>query len=73
MNARAASQPQRIPPPGAAADWTIPQAWADYTAKEHAIWDQLFARQSALLAGRATPAFLEGLEVLRLSHPGVPD
>ncbi len=61
------------PPPGAATDWTIPQDWAAYTPDEHAMWDRLFHRQSGLLPGRATPAFLEGLDVLRLSKPGVPD
>ena len=61
------------PPPGAAADWTIAQSWSDYTAEEHAIWDTLFARQSALLTGRAAPEFLAGLDMLHLSRPGIPD
>ena len=61
------------PPPGAAADWTVPQRWADYTPAEHAVWDTLFARQTALLPGRAHPAFLAGLDVLKLSKPGIPD
>lgn len=61
------------PPPGAGPDWTIPQAWESYTAEEHALWDQLFARQSKLLQGRVTEAFLQGLDVLRLSHAGIPD
>jgi len=61
------------PPAGAAPDWTIPQAWTDYTAAEHAIWDKLFQRQVAMLPGRATAAFLKGLDVLRLSRPGVPE
>src|SRR5687767_12496755 len=57
------------PPPGAAADWTIPQAWSDYTPAEHAMWDRLFERQSAMLPGRVVPAFLDGLDVLRMSKP----
>jgi phenylalanine-4-hydroxylase len=61
------------PPAGAAADWTIPQRWADYTAEEHATWDRLFARQTAMLQGRAAQAFLDGLDVLQLSRPGIPD
>jgi len=61
------------PPPGAAADWTIPQAWADYSAAEHAMWDRLFERQSSSLGDRAAPAFLHGLEALRLSERGIPD
>ena len=71
INAQAAKTSQ--PPPGAAADWTIPQAWPSYTADEHAMWDTLFARQAAMLEGRAVPAFLRGLDVLRLSKPGIPD
>lgn len=61
------------PPPGAAADWTIPQDWAHYTAEEHATWDTLFARQATLLPGRASEAYLRGLDVLKLSKPGIPD
>lgn len=61
------------PPAGAGADWTIPQGWEDYSSAEHAIWDTLYARQLALLPGRASAAFLHGLEVLRLSDAGIPD
>lgn len=60
-------------PPAAAADWTVAQHWNAYTPQEHATWDTLFARQSALLSGRASNAFLRGLDVLRLSKPGIPD
>ncbi|MBB5985152.1 phenylalanine 4-monooxygenase [Sphingobium lignivorans] len=61
------------PPPGAAPDWTIAQNWSSYSAQDHAIWDRLFARQSAQLPGRACEAYLRGLDVLRLSRPGIPD
>ncbi|MBL8650563.1 MAG: phenylalanine 4-monooxygenase [Sphingopyxis sp.] len=61
------------PPPGAAADWTISQNWDAFTADEHAMWDRLFARQSAMLPGRAAEAFLRGIDVLRLEKPGIPD
>jgi len=61
------------PPPGAAADWTISQNWDAFTAAEHAMWDRLFARQSAMLPGRAADAFLRGIDVLRLEKPGIPD
>ena len=61
------------PPEGAAADWTVPQDWAAYTAEDHTTWDNLFARQSKQLPGRAAKAFLRGLDVLRLSKPGIPD
>ena len=60
-------------PPGAAADWTVPQDWSHYTAEEHATWDTLFARQAQLLPGRASDAWLRGLDVLKLSKPGIPD
>lgn len=62
-----------IRPDGAAADWTIPQGWDRYTAEEHATWDTLFARQIAMLPGRVAPEFTAGLDVLRLSRPGIPD
>ena len=61
------------PPEGAAADWTIAQDWAAYTAEEHATWDLLFDRQAALLPGRASAAFLKGLDALRLNERGIPD
>lgn len=60
-------------PPHAAEDWTIPQQWERFSADEHAVWDTLFARQSAMLPGRASDAFLRGLDVLRLDRPGIPD
>lgn len=60
-------------PPEGAPDWTIPQNWADYTAEDHATWDTLFARQSKLLPGRASNAWVRGLDVLKLSKPGIPD
>src|SRR6185437_13225221 len=63
----------KAPPAHAAADWTITQDWTGYTPAEHAMWDRLFARQSAMLEGRATEAYLRGLDVLRLSKPGIPD
>ena len=61
------------PPPGAAPDWTIPQDWDRFTQAEHDMWDRLFARQSAMLPGRAASAFLKGIDVLRLTKPGIPD
>lgn len=61
------------PPEGAAPDWTVPQDWAHYTAEEHAVWDMLFERQARLLPGRASEAWLRGLDVLKLSRSGIPD
>ena len=61
------------PPPEAAADWTIPQGWEHSTAAEHALWDRLYARQTALLPGRAAQEFLRGLTRLDLGRGGIPD
>lgn len=61
------------PPEGAAADWTIPQRWEHYTPEEHATWDLLFERQAKLLPGRASGAYLAGLDALRLSESGIPN
>jgi phenylalanine-4-hydroxylase len=61
------------PPPGARADWTIDQGWDAYTPAEHAVWDVLYERQTALLPGRACDAFLRGLDALDLHRGGIPD
>ncbi len=55
------------------ADWTIDQDWAAYTAADHAVWDRLYARQTAQLRDRAHPAFLRGLDTLDLGGGGIPD
>lgn len=60
-------------PPGTAPDWTIPQDWAGYSAREHAVWDLLFARQTEMLKSRASEAFRQGVEHLRLSDKGIPN
>lgn len=60
-------------PAEAAPDWTVPQNWDHFTPDDHAVWDTLFARQTAMLPGRASEAFLRGVDVLRLSKPGIPD
>ncbi|WP_442679110.1 phenylalanine 4-monooxygenase [Sphingomonas sp. ASY06-1R] len=60
-------------PAHANADWTVSQDWTSYTALEHATWDRLFERQAKMLPGRAVPEFLKGLDVLRMSKPGIPD
>src|SRR3954468_18433531 len=61
------------PPEGAAPDWTIPQNWQEYTPEEHRTWDTLFARQAKLLPGRASSAYLRGLDALKLSNGGIPN
>ena len=54
-------------------DYVVPQCWEDFTAEDHAVWDLLFARQVELLGTRVVSPFLAGIDLLRLSHPGVPD
>ena len=61
------------PPEGAAADWTIDQAWGDYAPAEHATWVELYERQMRILPGRACDAFLHGLQALDLHAGGIPD
>ncbi|MGQ0589438.1 MAG: phenylalanine 4-monooxygenase [Sphingosinicella sp.] len=56
-----------------AGDWIVPQNWARFTSEEHRVWDVLFARQQAALRGRAVVEFFQGLDVLHLSKPGIPD
>ena len=60
-------------PASAAADWTIPQDWSAYTPQDHAMWDTLFARQAAMLPDRVVPEFMDGLDILRMTKPGIPD
>ena len=54
-------------------DYVVPQRWDAFTAEDHAVWDLLFARQVELLGTRVVAPFLDGIDLLRLSHPGVPD
>ncbi|MGX1588708.1 phenylalanine 4-monooxygenase [Brevundimonas diminuta] len=61
------------PPEGAAADWTIPQNWSSYTEVEHQTWNTLYERQMKILPGRASEAFLRGLDALDLNAGGIPD
>ena len=54
-------------------DYVVPQRWERFTDDDHAVWDLLFARQVDLLGSRVATRFLAGIDLLRLSHPGVPD
>ena len=54
------------------ADWLEPEQ-RSYTLPEHAIWDDLYARQLDILPGRAASAFMAGLQKLGLGRGGVPD
>jgi phenylalanine-4-hydroxylase len=53
--------------------YVVPQCWEAFTAEDHAVWDLLFARQVELLGSRAVSAFFDGIDLLKLSHPGIPD
>ena len=53
--------------------YVVPQGWENFTADDHAVWDLLFARQVELLGSRVVSPFLDGIDLLKLSHPGVPD
>ena len=54
-------------------DYVVPQCWESFSGEDHAVWDLLFARQVELLGTRVVSPFLNGIDLLRLSHPGVPD
>jgi phenylalanine-4-hydroxylase len=54
-------------------DWTVPQLWEHFSAAEHKVWDTLFARQQGRLSGRVVRAFADGLDLLHLSRPGIPE
>ena len=57
---------------GAAADYTLPQAYADYTAADQVTWARLYHRQYALLRTHAAPEVLAGVEALRCSPDRIP-
>ena len=61
------------PQPRGWQDYVVPQEWDSFTDDDHAVWDLLFARQTELLGTRVVAPFLAGIDLLRLSHPGVPD
>ncbi|MCM2542617.1 phenylalanine 4-monooxygenase [Burkholderia glumae] len=53
-------------------DFTIDQPLERYTRVDHAVWSQLYARQTALLEGRAADAFVAGMKRLTLPADRVP-
>ena len=54
-------------------DYVIPQNWGHFSVEDHRVWDILFARQVAALGEQVVRPFRDGLDLLRLAHPGVPD
>jgi phenylalanine-4-hydroxylase len=55
------------------ADYVVPQCWEAFSDEDHTVWDLLFARQVELLGSRVVSPFFDGIDLLKLSHPGVPD
>jgi phenylalanine-4-hydroxylase len=54
-------------------DFVVPQGWDSFTEEDHSVWDLLFARQVELLGSRVVSQILDGIDLLRLSHPGIPE
>jgi len=54
-------------------DYVIPQCWDAFTPDGHRVWDILFERQVEALGTRVVTPFRDGLDLLHLSHPGIPD
>ena len=54
-------------------DYVIPQCWEAFTSEDHRVWDILFGRQVEALGSRIVQPFRDGLDLLHLSHPGIPE
>jgi phenylalanine-4-hydroxylase len=50
----------------------VEQPWSSYTRTDHEVWDTLFARQCAMLPGRACQEFLDGVAKFGLGDGGIP-
>ena len=51
----------------------VDQGWDSFSTEDHAVWDLLFSRQVELLGSRVVSEFLDGIDLLRLDHPGIPE
>lgn len=54
-------------------DFTIDQPVEQYGAVDHAVWQQLYERQTALLPGRVCDAFMDGIRALDMDVRRVPE
>ena len=54
-------------------EYVVDQCWSAFSAEDHAVWDTLYTRQVALLGGRIVSPFLDGLDLLDLGAPGIPE
>lgn len=57
---------------GAAPDYTVAQAWDQYSAAEHAIWRTLYTRQIQLIERYAAPEFVAGTRALNAAADRIP-
>jgi len=66
---------EKAPQPGKGGwqSYVVSQGWDSFAEEDHAVWDLLFARQCELLGTRVVSPFLDGIDLLRLSHPGIPE
>ena len=53
-------------------NWVTAQNWGDYTAAEHDLWRQLYARQVGVARKYAADAFLTGLKTLQMPEDRIP-
>ena len=56
-----------------ATDCVIDQGYAAYSDEDHAVWRELYTRQTQLLPGRVCREFLDGLEALSIGDSGIPE
>jgi phenylalanine-4-hydroxylase len=56
----------------AANDYTVSQEWDRYSAEDHDIWRQLYARQIQLIERYAAPEFIDGTRALNASPERIP-
>jgi phenylalanine-4-hydroxylase len=49
------------------------QHWENYAEQDHAVWRELYKRQSKLLVNRACREYLDSLSVLGVTADGIPD
>ncbi|VVE86905.1 phenylalanine 4-monooxygenase [Pandoraea bronchicola] len=54
-------------------DFTIDQPVEQYGAVDHAVWQQLYERQTAMLPGRVCDAFMDGIHALDMDARRVPE
>ena len=50
----------------------VEQPWDSYTATDHRVWEQLFARQREVLKGRACDEFIAAQDMLRMTADAIP-